>query len=105
MAPSLIVPHPLFRGLHSQNCEIKYSKINAFFILKSKLFPFFTFSTLKINLQNSNGVWGQVSKVAQDYEILNFGKNMTFHGNIRFLRFAHLNNSTKLACDIMQAAF
>ena len=52
-APSLIVAPSLFRILRSYNCEIKYSKINAFFISRSKLFPFFTFSTLKINLQNT----------------------------------------------------
>ena len=31
---------------------MKYSKINTYFILKSELFLFFTFSTLKINLQS-----------------------------------------------------
>ena len=53
MALSLIVPSPAFSFplIKLLNLIFK-NQINAFFILKSKLLPFFTSSTLKINLQN-----------------------------------------------------
>ena len=48
MAPSLNAPHFSTHKI----VELNIQKIIAFFTLKSNLFPFFTFSTLKINLQN-----------------------------------------------------